>query len=254
MSRVGLGLAHAHMLLPTQSTLLLQRALDLGITHFDTARLYSDGLSERTLGNFIHGMRQNVTITSKFGLLPTPLIGSLGAAGKPLRKVRSALNKLGISRYPKRSYTPQTLRKSLHASLRTLQTDYIDIYCIHEPQPDTVVGQDLLEELQRSKERGDVRFIGVSGAYIEPVVTAFRDSLDVIQTAEASWSGTDFVPDITHSLFSDNLRAAVAAQKNKDSIRLLLERALARRPDGAVVVQTGHVEHLEQIAAWAAGK
>jgi aryl-alcohol dehydrogenase-like predicted oxidoreductase len=253
ISRIGLGLANMHLLSAADRKRLLQRAFELGITHFDTARLYSDGMSEVSLGNALRGIRDKITITTKFGLLPTPFIGSFGIAAKPFRKARSILNKLGVSRYPKRSYTHETLQKSLHASLRALRTDYIDIYCLHEPQLDSSVDEDLFEELERSKKNGYIRFIGVSGAHIDSIVAAFGASLDVIQSAEASWSESRFVPDITHSLFSDVIRVG-GAPVREDSLRQLLEQALSRRRKGSVIVQTRHAAHLEQIVAWAAGK
>jgi hypothetical protein len=181
------------------------------------------------------------------------LIGSLGNFAPPFRKARSLLNKLGIVPYPRRSYTREVLQKSIEASLRALKTDYIDIYHLHEPLLNSDVREDVFEELERSKAKGWIRFIGVSGAYIDNIVTRFGSSLDIIQTAEASWSESRFVPDITHSLFSDALRAK-AAEMGSDSIRQLLEKALFRRQTGSVIVQTRHPRHLEQLVGWAAGK
>jgi aryl-alcohol dehydrogenase-like predicted oxidoreductase len=254
MSRIGLGLANVHLLAhEAQRQRLIQRAFDLGITHFDTARFYGDGLSETTLGKFLPENRAAVTIATKFGLLPTPLMGSLGMLAPPFRKGRSLLNKLGIVPYPQRSYTRETLQKSLEASLRALRTDYIDVYHLHEPLLDSDVREDVFEELEGSKRKGWIRFIGVSGAYIDTIVARFGSSLDVIQSAEASWSESRFVPDITHSLFSDALRAK-GTEMGSDSIRQLLEEALFRRQAGSVIVQTRHPTHLEQLVAWAAGK
>jgi len=253
ISRIGLGLAHTHLLSIADRRALLQRALELGITHFDTARLYADGMSEVCLGEFVRGNRDKVSITTKFGLLPTPFIGSMGVAAQPLRKARSVLNKLGIRRYPRRSYTRETLRKSLHASLRALRTDYIDIYCLHEPELDSSVSGDLFEELERIKAQGDIRWIGVSGAHIDNIVTSFGASIDVVQSAEASWTESRFVPDITHSLFSDFVRAG-RDSREKRPVEQLLQQALSRRHEGSVIVQTRSVAHLKQIVAWAAGK
>src|SRR5258708_30207239 len=74
ISRVGMGLAHTHMLTSANRQHLIRRALELGISHFDTARLYADGMSKRGLGEGIAGIRNKVTITTKFGMLPTPFI------------------------------------------------------------------------------------------------------------------------------------------------------------------------------------
>jgi aryl-alcohol dehydrogenase-like predicted oxidoreductase len=251
VSRIGLGFAHAHLLDPATRVALIHRALDLGITHFDTARLYSDGLSEQTLGKALSAQRSSVTITTKFGLLPTPVIGSMGRAAMPFRKARSLLSKLGLVRYPMRSYSAKTMRKSLQASLRALRTDYIDIYHLHEPLPDTQLSDDLIAELHRARAAGSIRSIGVSGAEIDSVVTRYRSIIDVIQSAESSWSAARWVPDITHSLFSEAARRA-PGRLSGDSIRKLLEDALKRRPQGAVIVQTRSPERLTQIVEFAA--
>jgi aryl-alcohol dehydrogenase-like predicted oxidoreductase len=254
ISRIGLGLANTHtMSHASDRERLILRALDMGITHFDTARFYSDGLSEVTLGKVLRQNRHSITIATKFGLIPTPLIGSLGIAAPLFRKARSALSKLGLIQYPKRSYTRATLQQSLHASLRALKTDYIDIYFLHEPLLDSKINDDVFEELEREKRKGSIRFIGVSGGEIDSVVARFRSTLDVVQSAESSWSEARFVPDITHSLFSDAMRGKDKKLKD-NSIRHLLEQALARRRNGAVIVQTRYLAHLEQIVAWAAGR
>ena len=253
LSRVGLGFAHAHTMAAPDRTHLIYRALDLGITHFDTARFYSDGLSETILGPALRENRRSLTITSKFGLLPTPLIASLGPLAGPARKVRSLFHKLRLHHYPQRSYTPDTMQRALHASLRALQTDYIDIYCLHEPLSDSPIGDDLFAALLREKQKGTIRAIGVSGAEIDPVVTRFGSALDYVQSAESSWNPVRFTPDVTHSLFSGVIRQQ-HADLGTDSARKLLEHALSRRPHGAVVVQTRHPEHLEQIVAWSEGK
>jgi aryl-alcohol dehydrogenase-like predicted oxidoreductase len=248
ISRIGLGYAHTHLMDAATRAALVRRALDLGITHFDTARLYSDGLSEKTLGEVLARHRASVTITSKFGLMPTPFIGSAGRAAMPLRKGRSLLNKIGVVPYPRRSYSAATMRKSLHASLRALATDYIDIYQVHEPTPDTHLSDELIAELQRAKAAGTVRAIGVSGADVAATVDRYRDVIDVIQTAEGSWGGVSWVPDITHSLFSGD---AVNAPLSGDTARRLLTAALDRRPQGTVIVQTSSPDRLSQIVEFA---
>jgi D-threo-aldose 1-dehydrogenase len=242
-----------HLLSATNRKRLIYCALDLGITHFDTARFYSDGLSEATLGRTLEGRREKVTITTKFGLLPTPFMASLGMLAPPFRKARGLLNKLRLISYPRRSYTHKVLQRDLEASLRALRSDYVDIYCLHEPLSDSSIDDGIFEELQRNKEKGHLRFIGVAGAHIDSIVARYGSSLDVIQSEEASWSEYRFVPDISHSLFSSTLRKK-HVRMGEDSMRQLLERALARRPEGSVIVQTRHPDHLKQIVAWAGGK
>jgi aryl-alcohol dehydrogenase-like predicted oxidoreductase len=252
ISQVGLGFAHAHTLPSTDRERLVGRALDLGITHIDTARFYGDGFSESSLGRLLAGKRAEVTLSTKFGLLPTALIGAMGTAAAPLRKARSLFKKLGLIKYPQRSYSRATMQASLAASLRALKTDHIDIYFLHEPREDSVIEDDLFEGLEQEKKKGTIRFIGVSGNSIDGAVARFGKYFDVIQSAESSWSNARFVPDITHSLFSGTV-AQKGIKPGADTVRPLLEQALARRPGGAVIVQTRSTAHLEQIVAWTAG-
>lgn len=133
VSRIGVGLAHLHLMPPPARATLIDTAIDLGMTHFDTSRFYSDGLSEEVLGSLLGARRAQVTITTKFGLLPTPLIGRMGRMAPLGRKLRSAATRLKLTHYPKQRYTPDTLRRSLAASLKALRTDHVDVFAIHEP-------------------------------------------------------------------------------------------------------------------------
>lgn len=251
MSRLGLGLAHLHLLPAATRRDLIDRAIDLGITHLDTARFYGDGLSEATLGAVLGARRAKVTIASKFGLLPTPLIGAAGAAAPSLRKVRSLLRKLRLVNYPRRSYSAQTFRESLEQSLRLLRTDVIDIYHLHEPPAGLQLEEELLAAFEQAKKAGRVRFIGISGAAIDGVVDRHPGVFDVLQSAEGQWDPARHVPDLTHSLLSGAVRrhGALAADEVRDRLR----RALMRRPDGAVVLQTRRPDRLEQLVVMADG-
>jgi D-threo-aldose 1-dehydrogenase len=243
-----------HLLSQADRRRLIQRSFELGITHFDTARFYGDGLSERTLGETLGPRRKNVTIATKFGLLPTPLIGSLdGRAAWAARKARSLLHRLHIHAYPRRSYTRRTLERSLMASLRALQTDYLDIYHVHEPLSETRLADDLFEALARAKRSGAVRLIGVSGADIAGVVARYGHVLDVIQSAEDSWSEAHWVPDITHSVFTLSVQRS-RGPLSSAAIGNLLLRALERRPEGAVIVQTRDPDRLTQLVELASSR
>jgi aryl-alcohol dehydrogenase-like predicted oxidoreductase len=61
---------------------LLEAAFDQGVRHFDTAPLYGMGLAEEVLSIFARGRRSDITITSKFGLLPPP---SIPCSGRPFQ-------------------------------------------------------------------------------------------------------------------------------------------------------------------------
>jgi aryl-alcohol dehydrogenase-like predicted oxidoreductase len=118
-----------------------RRALDLGITFFDTARAYGFGLAEEILGEALRpelrSRREDVVIATKGGL-------RRGDQGQLLR-----------------DSSPGALRRDLEASLRHLGTDYVDLYQVHWPDPATPVDATAgaLDDFIRE---GKVRSIGVS--------------------------------------------------------------------------------------------
>jgi aryl-alcohol dehydrogenase-like predicted oxidoreductase len=117
---------------------IIDRALDAGINFLDTANVYSLGRSEEVTGEALkrNGKRQQVVLATK-------VHGKMG----------EGVNDLGNSR--------RHIIESCEQSLRRLQTDYIDLYQIHRPQPDIPIDETLraLDDLIRS---GKVRYIGSS--------------------------------------------------------------------------------------------
>jgi aryl-alcohol dehydrogenase-like predicted oxidoreductase len=118
------------------STTVVNHALDVGITYIDTADMYGGGQSEEFLGKALKGKRSQVIIATKFA--------------HPLSK---GPNQQGGSRY--------YIMKAVDASLKRLQTDYIDLYQMHRPDPTTPIEETLraLDDLVRA---GKVRYIGCS--------------------------------------------------------------------------------------------
>ena len=103
---------------------LLHRAHDLGITHFDVAPLYGMGRAEHILGRFLQGRRSNVTVATKFGLAPPPMVarsGSIVPTVKKLLRRFPPADRL-VRNYRARSvrthaFTAVEAEASLHASL-----------------------------------------------------------------------------------------------------------------------------------------
>ena len=115
---------------------VVHRALDLGVTLFDTADVYGNkGKSEEFLGELLSRRRKDVVLASKFGMaMNTP--GSGGA-------------------------TRRYIVQAVEASLKRLRTDWIDLYQVHYPDPKTPIDETMraLDELLR---QGKVRAIGCS--------------------------------------------------------------------------------------------
>jgi aryl-alcohol dehydrogenase-like predicted oxidoreductase len=124
---------------------VVDRAINLGITLFDTADVYGNGISESFLGEAIGKRRSQVVIATKFGW------------GSPS----------GASR--------RTIARTVEASLKRLRSDYIDLYQVHYPDPNTPIEETLraLDDLVRD---GKVRAIGCSNFSAGQITSALDTS------------------------------------------------------------------------------
>lgn len=111
-------------------------AIDHGVTTIDTAPIYGYGLAETLVGKAIKGRRSQLIIATKCGL---------SGRGKGIHC----------------DLKPQTILKEIDESLKRLQTDYIDIYQCHWPDPNTPLA-DTLKCLKSLQDLGKIRCIGVS--------------------------------------------------------------------------------------------
>jgi 1-deoxyxylulose-5-phosphate synthase len=135
------GGRHAWALNEAESQPFLRQALDLGITFFDTANVYSSGASEEVLGRFLktHVRRESVVIATKVhGIM------------------RDEPNGQGLSR--------KAIFFEIDASLRRLGTDYVDLYQIHRWDYETPI-EETLEALHDLVKAGKVRYLGASSMY-----------------------------------------------------------------------------------------
>jgi aryl-alcohol dehydrogenase-like predicted oxidoreductase len=115
---------------------VVDAALDFGITLFDSADIYGAGKSEAFLGRALGKRRHDAVVVTKFGL--------------PMDK-RADINR-GSRRYA---------IAAVEASLKRLGTDYIDLYLLHTPDPQTPIGE-TLEAMDALIRQGKVRYIGCS--------------------------------------------------------------------------------------------
>jgi methylglyoxal reductase len=133
-----------------ESVRTIQAALDLGINLIDTAPAYGWGRSERVVGRALAGRRERAILATKCGLWWEDGRGSFFADfdGRKLH----------------RSLRPDTIRIEIENSLRRLATDYIDLYQTHWPSmpPDHTPIDETMAVLQKLKEQGKIRAIGVS--------------------------------------------------------------------------------------------
>ena len=133
--------SHAWTLNETDSQPFLKQALDLGINFFDTANVYSRGASEEVLGRFLKNntQRDDTVIATKVNGV-----------------MRDGPNGGGLSR--------KAIFAEIDASLRRLQTDYVDLYQIHRLDAETPI-EETLEALHDVVKAGKARYIGASSMY-----------------------------------------------------------------------------------------
>jgi aryl-alcohol dehydrogenase-like predicted oxidoreductase len=171
VSAFGLGCARIGGIFKettTESTALLSLALDAGITFFDTSDIYSQGESERLLGRAIRGRRERVVIATKGGyVLPSQrrFISRVKPVVRPLMRllrVSRATVPASVRGELTQNFTPPYLAEAVESSLRRLGTDYIDLYQLHSPPASTAMRDDWLEALERLRDRGKIRYYGVS--------------------------------------------------------------------------------------------
>jgi aryl-alcohol dehydrogenase-like predicted oxidoreductase len=135
VSVAGLGCNNFGMRIDYDRTVeVLNAAIDAGVTFFDTARMYGGGKSEEFMGEALKGRRDQVIIATKFGG-PTKPNDATGSR--------------------------QHMMRSVELSLRALQTDYIDLYQLHFPDPATPI-EETLSAMDSLVQQGKVRYIGCS--------------------------------------------------------------------------------------------
>ncbi|MBY4898862.1 aldo/keto reductase [Cupriavidus sp. AU9028] len=147
----------------------LHTAYDNGIRHFDVARSYGFGEAEGLLGEFIADKRQDLTVTTKFGVVPPRNTRALGLAKSFARgwlkrlpggqKMVSAASRVALAN---RNYAVDYARDCLEESLRQLRTGYIDYYMIHDPPSSEVVTDELLRFLEDAQRDGKIRHWGLT--------------------------------------------------------------------------------------------
>ena len=133
-------------------------AIDCGINFFDTSDTYGLGESERILGESIKGRREEIIITTKFG-------------------VRRSED--GKTYYDN---SPSWIKEALHNSLERLQTDYIDLYLVHYFDGITPL-EDIFSTLKELQKEGKIRYYGVCNVTLDDLnkLLPYKDDIVCIQ-------------------------------------------------------------------------
>ena len=151
---------------PQESIATIHRAIDLGITFFDTADMYGHGANEELLGQALKGKREKVAIATKFGIVRDP--------SDPAKREIDG--------------RPEYVKKACEASLRRLGVEVIDLYYQHRVDPETPIEETVGAMAELVKE-GKVRYLGLS----EPGAQTLRRAHHVhpiaaVQSEYSLWS------------------------------------------------------------------
>ncbi|MET9553024.1 aldo/keto reductase [Streptomyces sp. NPDC006645] len=180
VSRIGLGAMGMSAFYTgagreeAQSIRTIHRALDLGVTHLDTAEVYGPYVNEELVGRAIRGRRDQVVLATKFGLV--------SHTGRP-----------GLDG------TPANIRAAVDGSLRRLGIDHIDLYYQHRTDPGTPV-EETVGALSALVTAGKVRHIGLSEASAATIRRAHAvHPVSAVQTEYSLWT-RDPEPDVLPTL------------------------------------------------------
>jgi aryl-alcohol dehydrogenase-like predicted oxidoreductase len=132
----------------------LARALDRGITFFDTSAAYGNGRSEELIGQAVRGRRARVVVATKAGYE-------------------------SWDRPP--DFTPKGIVASVERSLRRLSTDYLDLLQLHNPPFEVLAAPGVREAIERLLGNGKIRAWGVSGKGPQEAVEALLAGAPVVQ-------------------------------------------------------------------------
>lgn len=261
-SRLGFGTAslhHAYRNSDRQT--ILSEALDAGYTHFDTARMYGEGMAEKTLGEFLSGgLRQRVTLGTKFGFQAIPLQECFPSIMYGQRIISGLARRLRMSKESerKRMISLVASESSLTMSMKALRTDWLDIFFVHEPQISEIDNlHELAEWLIKQKSRGRVRYLGLAGSAkncleVKQQVEGVFDILQVEDSLAGCEADIIKVAELPIQVTYGYLRLATSGCTGSNAQAMdgleVMKSALARNPNGMVLLSTRKIHRLRDFA------
>jgi aryl-alcohol dehydrogenase-like predicted oxidoreductase len=148
-----------------QATAVIHRALDLGVTFFDTAEMYGPHTNEIQVGKALAGRRDQAFIATKFGI--------------GYNADRTALAVDG---------SPANVRRAIEGSLKRLGVDHVDLYYLHRVDPNTPI-EETVGAMGELVTEGKVRFLGLSEAAPETLRRGHATHpITALQTEYSLWS------------------------------------------------------------------
>lgn len=167
ISRLGLGCMGMSALYgatdEAESLRALDRALEIGVSFWDSSDIYGPHTNEQLLSKALEGRREEAVIATKFGLRFVD--GKLGICGRP-----------------------EYVKQACEASLKRLQIDCIDLYYLHRIDPQVPVAE-TAGAMGRLIEEGKVRYLGLSEASREDLLSASNEApISALQSEYSLWT------------------------------------------------------------------
>ena len=168
LPRIGLGcmsLSHAYGTPPSpdEGLAVLRAALDAGVRHLDTATLYGGGRNEELVGRAIAGRRDDIVLASKGDMAPVDGVKTIDGR-------------------------PETLRAQVHASLRRLGVDHIDLYYLHRWDRKVPIAESV-GALAEAVSAGKIGAIGLSEVSVARLREAQAEApIAAVQNEYSLWS------------------------------------------------------------------
>lgn len=280
LARLGFGCVRLSACVSEKHALAtLSSAFDLGVNHFDVARLYGAGTAEGILGRFAKSRRSQLTISTKVGLLPP---ARLAGKAKLIGVVKKLLRPFpGIMKLARRGvaaaggpleFNAAGIEQSLETSLRELQTDYVDCLFLHEASIADCNREDVIAFLDRQLRRGTIKTAGIGSAsmrFRQP--GTLPELYQVLQfdhsAAQPSTELLNSQPNrlcIVHSVFAPLAKLMAIAEVNPRLLQetsarleldlsdpaiirsLLLHEALQANSHGCVLFSSTSEEHIRE--------
>jgi aryl-alcohol dehydrogenase-like predicted oxidoreductase len=242
---------------PMEIRRMLERALELGVTVFDTADVYGQGDSERTLGRFLRSRRERAFVISKVGKCFSAKVRLLKAI-KPI--VRPFVSRAGRAKSTvlasrdgelRTDFSGRHVTRALDATLRRLSSDWLDAVLLHSPPAGALADGELAAALIDIKKAGKARHVGVSCDDLQSMQAALQ--LPGLTLLELPLP----VLDAAHAV---GLTSTIAASRigvlAREVIRMTPQlppaaavASAARRTDvTCVIAGTSSTRHLDELA------
>lgn len=287
-SCLGMGCASlGSRISPSAGLRSLAAAFDAGIRWYDVAPAYGAGQAEEILGKFSVGRRSSLQICSKVGLAPPAQnrwIRYGYSVARPMAGVMSGLRrgfrKIPATRNVHIPLSAKLIEQSISNSLKSLNTDYLDCFALHDPCPEDVQREEIIRALENVLALGQAKRICVAGSLKANLVAAKAGApYQILQVADDYQvnplplligkmnSSMGF---ITHSVLGisgalEGFVKTLAQNKAviKDladlgftggldaiAVKLLVQRAFLSNPNGVVLFSMFSEKHLQENIAY----